>query len=411
MPILMKKLVFLFAFGAVMGIKSYSQIIFENGYFIDENNQKIDCLIKNIDWKDNPTDFEYKLSPSSGIQRADAMTVKEFGVNNGSRYISASVKIDRSGDNVNELTPGRNPIFHEEQLFLKVLIEGKASLFLYESKNLTRFFYQTNDSGISQLIYKRYTINGDIRENNYYKQQIFNDLKYENSTLNDVKNINYNRKDLERFFLKYNGGIDSDRVKYNKTKKRDFFYLTIRPGLNISNLSIHNPTGTWDIDFDPKFAFRLGAETELILPYNKNKWSILIEPAYQYFKSEKSKEASNVSGGVLFTKVNYQSIELPVGFRYYSFLNNESKVFVDVLFVLDFSFNSSIKYTRPDETLLFDSMDINSRNNLAFGIGYNYKGRYSLEVRYQTGRELLNDYPYWDAIYKTLSLTFGYTLF
>ena len=43
----------------------FAQISFEKGYFINNANQKTNCLIKNQDWKDNPTEFEYKLDENS----------------------------------------------------------------------------------------------------------------------------------------------------------------------------------------------------------------------------------------------------------------------------------------------------------------------------------------------------------
>ena len=56
----MRKQILVLAFITISCLQSYSQIIFENGYFIDESNNRIECLIKNIDWKNNPTEFEYK---------------------------------------------------------------------------------------------------------------------------------------------------------------------------------------------------------------------------------------------------------------------------------------------------------------------------------------------------------------
>ena len=55
-----KKLFFLLTI--ILSLNSYSQVSFEKGYHIDNNDQKISCLIKNLDWKNNPTKFEFKLS-------------------------------------------------------------------------------------------------------------------------------------------------------------------------------------------------------------------------------------------------------------------------------------------------------------------------------------------------------------
>lgn len=55
---------------------SYSQIVFEDGYFINESDQKINCLIKNVDWKNNPNEFEYRVSLADAVQKADIQSVK-----------------------------------------------------------------------------------------------------------------------------------------------------------------------------------------------------------------------------------------------------------------------------------------------------------------------------------------------
>ena len=172
----MKKQLLILAFLSITILRSYSQIKFENGYFINDTNQKVECLIKNIDWRNNPIEFEYMLSQNAIIQKASIKTVKEFGINGVTKYIRTTVNIDRSSDDLKNMSSERNPIFQEEQLFLKVLVEGKASLLLYENGNLTRFFFKTNDSITSQLVYKQYLAENRISQNNYFRQQLFSRL-------------------------------------------------------------------------------------------------------------------------------------------------------------------------------------------------------------------------------------------
>ena len=134
-----KKLFFLLTI--ILSLNSYSQVSFEKGYYIDNNDQKISCLIKNLDWKNNPTKFEFKLSENSETQKADIKSIKEFAITNATKFIRSTVKIDRSSGNVNNLNADKNPVFSEEQLFLKVLVEGKANLYEYTDSDLKRYFY------------------------------------------------------------------------------------------------------------------------------------------------------------------------------------------------------------------------------------------------------------------------------
>ncbi|WP_439182730.1 autotransporter outer membrane beta-barrel domain-containing protein [Carboxylicivirga taeanensis] len=406
----MGKQLLILALLTISCIESYSQIVFEDGYFIDESNKKIECLIKNVDWRNNPTEFEYKLSPNESVQKATIQTVKEFGINNVSKYIRATTNIDRSSEQINTMSSERNPHFKEEKLFLKVLIEGPASLFIYVDGNLTRLFYKLEDSEITQLVYKSYIDNDIVSKNEYFKQQLFLNLKCKNIGLKDIKNIRYSKKDIERVFIKYNECTNSDYVNYKPKQKQDLFNLAIRPGLNYSSLDIQNSIyETRNTDFANKLGIRFGIEAEFILPFNKNKWGIVIEPTYQYYKSEQVKEISNLSGGSIVSKVDYKSIEVPIGVRHYFYLNDKSKLFANISYVVDFSNYSDIKILRNGNITL-NELEIKSGRNLAFGIGYKYKDKYSLEMRYNTNRELLSDYMYWSSNYNSLNVIFGISL-
>lgn len=393
-----KQLLFLLI--TILSFNCYSQISFEKGYYIDNSNQKTNCLIKNIDWKNNPTQFEYKLSENSESKKKTIESIKEFGINNISKYVRSIVNIDRSSEDIKKLSYDRNPIFKEEKLFLKVLIEGKANLYLLEDGNLRRFFFNKENSAIEQLIFKSYkTPNNQIGKNNRFKNQLWNNLKCPNLKINKVENLSYQKNDIVDFFVEYNECNGEKNTNYEEKQKKDLFNLSIRPGFNNSSLSVQNSIySSRDTDFDNEFGFRFGIEAEFIMPFNKNKWSLIIEPTYQYYKSEKETRNRNV-------KADYKSIEIPVGIRHYFFLNENSKMFVNGSFIFDFSNNSIVDYS------IGTDLEIKTRNNFAFGIGYKYNDKYSLELRYQTSREVLSDYIAWSSDYNTFSVIFGYSFF
>ncbi len=386
---------------SILSLNIYSQIYFEQGYYINNSGQKINCQIKNIDWKNNPVEFEYKLSANSESKTATIKSVKEFGIDNISKYIRSSVYIDRSSENINELNYDRKPTFKEETLFLKVLIEGKANLYKYEDGNLTRYFYNKENFSIEQLVYKSYkTENNKIGKNYKFKNQLWNDLKCSTLKIDMAKSLEYKKNDLINYFVKYNECNNVAYKNYEEKQHRDLFNLNLRPGFNISTLSIQNSiSNSRDTDFGSELAFRFGIEAEFIMPFNKNKWALIIEPTYQYFKSETEISTQNV-------EVDYKSIELPLGIRHYLFLNENSKFFVNGSFVFDLINNNSI--------INFESgtnLEIKTRTNLAFGLGYKYNDRYSLELRYQTSREVLSDFLFWSSDYQTFSVIFGYSIF
>jgi len=395
----MKKLLLILLI-IIVSLNCYGQISFEKGYYITNSNEKIDCLIKNIDWKNNPTEFKYKLSENTEPKTATIKSVSAFGIYDISEYNRYTVKIDRSSNDLNKLSTDKNPIFKEEQLFLKVLVQGKANLFLFEDGNLRRFFYKTNTTDVEQLIFKNYRASKDkIGKNNRFRQQLWNNLKCQNKPIKSIEQIDYKKNELVALFVKYNKCNDSNLINFEEKQRKYLFNLTLRPGLNSTNLSIQNAViTTVDVDFGNELELRFGLEAEFIFPFNKNKWAIIIEPTYQHFTSEKQLTTQTV-------KVDYASIEIPMGIRHYMFLNKNSKLFVNASFVFDLSSNPTIDFERSVD------LDIKSNNNLAVGFGYKHANTYSVELRYGTDREILSDYIHWNSNYQTISLIVGYSLF
>lgn len=404
----------LFFLLAILSFNCYAQISFEKGYFIDNDNQKTTCFIKNVDWNNNPTEFEYKLSENDTPKNATIPTVKEFGFDTASKYIRATVNIDRSSLDINKLSREKNPIFKEEVLFLKVLIEGKASLYQYLDDGLTRYFYTVEKSDIEQLVFKKYLIPIDqIAENNKYKQQLLNSLKCPDFNMGKFENLKYDKKKLIKIFTEYNLCNNSKLSFAEPIVKRDFFNLTIRPRINNSSLTITNSgfNEKDKIDFGSKTGFGFGLEAEVILPINKNKWTIFIEPTYQSFKAETTnKNVSAIFGGEFNSKIDYRSIEIPAGLRHYFNLNKYSTVFINVAYVFNLNPNSSVEFSSP-YSINNGKIPLDTTGNFAFGIGYKLNDKFGIEMRYQTKRELFMQSLIWSSDYKTFSMILGYTLF
>lgn len=390
----------LFILTAILSFNCYAQIAFEKGYYINDNDLRIDCLIKNIDWKNNPTTFEYKLTEDAKVELEVLKNIKGFGFDDATKYIKAAVKIDRSSENINYLSKEKDPIFSQEILFLKVIIEGKASLYQYTDGELRRYFYRIENNQIEQLIFKTYAVDGiNIAKNYRFRQQLWAELNCSTISMKKVNNLNYTKKDLVGLFIDYNKCNNQETTNYDIKPSQKFFNLTLRPGFNSSSLSIqHSNSNSRDADFGNQFNFRFGIEAEFTLPFNKNKWAIIVEPNYQYYKGEEDLKIQHVT-------VNYKSLELPLGLRHYLFLNNDSKFFANVSYVLDFGIDSTIEF-KPGTVL-----DVTMSGNLAFGMGYKYLNKYSLELRYLTNRSVLNKYSGWSSEYNTISVLFGYSLF
>ncbi|WP_051881877.1 porin family protein [Chryseobacterium soli] len=387
----------------------YAQITFEKGYFINNAGERTEASIKNLDWKNNPTEFEYKLDNSSDVRKENIKNIQEFGIETLERYVRKTILIDRSSDHLNRLSETRAPEFKEETLFLKYLVEGKSNLFYYESGDTRRFFYSTDDGSVKQLIYKSYAINeSQIGYNEEYKKQLSESLKCGVDS-KMIKKTDYEPTDLTKIFITNNECSTGHTVLYGQAKvKKDLFNLTIRPGVNFSKVenNHHYYSVNDQTKFDSKATFRIGAELEFILPFNKNKWALFAEPTYQYYKNttEVSLMDGSYNGKKSKRSVDYKSFEIPFGIRHYFFINKQSKIFVNAAYILDFNLNSAITYDQTE-------FKIASGNNFTFGAGYKYNDKYSLEFRMGMSRDLLRNYLNFASNYRTISVILGYTLF
>lgn len=406
----MKKKLILWAACLLNPLWGYSQIAFQAGYIINNNDEKIECQIKNIDWKDNPKEFEYKLSDSGEVVIGSLANTKEFAIlGTKNKYTRAIVDIDRSSNVIESMSSLKNPVFNEEQLFLKVILEGKASLFAFEEASLVRYFYQIENSGIKQLVYKNYrTPNRKILTNNQYKQQLWNDLNCQSLQSSDFDRLQYKEKVILDLFVKFNqcNGSQYEIVYINP--KGDFFDLNFRVGVSYSSLSINSESfSTLNTEFEAKISPRLGLEAEIFLPFNNNKWSFIAEPAYQFYKAEKTNFGTNPFAPNRLAIVEYKSIELPIGIRYHIFLNQRSKMFVNASYIFDFDFSSQVGFVNQASTRV---VEITSGNSLVYGIGYNFNGKYMIEMRYGS-RNILKRYSDWQSDYNVFSFILGYRLF
>ena len=302
--------------------------------------------------------------------------------------------MDRSSDQIKDLTMVRTLNMVEETVFLHQLIEGKGNLFAYYDGNLSRYFYSIDDDAIQPLIYKRYLNTSNVVVTNArYKQQLLNALQCPDMKKRDFEKLKYAKKELQDLFLKFNRCNGSSDNELDYTPENNFFHLNLRPGLNISTLQVNHETlQSRNVDFGSQMTGRIGLEAEFFMPFNKNKWSVIIEPTYQYFKSEK--EVGSVNN-----QVDYKSIELPIGVRHHFYLNDETAIFINASFLFDLNFDSTI-----------NMLKVSNGQNFVMGAGARYK-KYAVEVRYGFDRNMLWKYQYYSTEYSTLSFIVSYNLF
>ena len=400
----------------------FSQIKFENGYYIDNSGTKINCLIKNYDWQYNPTSIEIKNSLQEEVKEISISEMKEFSINGVSKYIKQTLNIDDSKGEPNySLT--EEPHFISSTVLLKVLVEGKNSLYLYENNQFpTRFFYKTETSEIKQLVYKKYFDESltDVFVNNSFRKQLFINVK---ADINNSKseNLKYKLNELIEYFNLANvfqGDTNSKEIQ--KRSKTDLNFKIV---LN-SNLSHFDFKFDGSIPFDgnnitdKKITYGLGFEAEIILPFNNNNWSVFIEPSYNSYSGEGIFPSTyyinpNYTTGLVnenyTAKIKYNYIQIPLGIKRNFILNKQSKINLQSAVNMEFYNNSKFTFLRSNNSTYLETELNGSKFNLLIGLGYSYK-KFEIDIKQFSN---ININPYLNKSnysYRNLSIGLKYKI-
>lgn len=410
----------LLTFFIFLSLHSLAQIRYEKGYFIDNDGKKTDCFIRNVDWKDNPKFFDYKLTENGKSETAYTVNIKEFSVENESVFKRFITEWDVSSNTINDISDVRQPIMKKDTLFLRQLVEGKADLYLFEIGDIKRYFFTVDTiTNPTQLIYKRYkttqVLNGRsyVAENNTYIAQLQQFIRCKDAPLTSFNNSKYTKNSLISVFDKYNKCNNTSKIKsvILPTAKRKILDISAKFGIYNSSVRTVDASniGSVTTNFDKQTASRIGLDLEYYLPFNKNKWSVIIEPTYSYFTGEKKKSFNDYLS--LNTKIKYQFLSVSLGIRHQFFINKDNTIFVNAYWVWNKPVNNSAvtvdyrSYGYPN-TIVYK---LNNSNSVALGLGYRYK-RASVEGRYFATREVIKDSNI-SAQFKSLGITFGYRLF
>lgn len=388
----------------LISIISYAQITFENGYYIDKNNNKIDCQIKNYEWKNNPSELEINENGNKKIVKID--NINEFKVGN-LHYIKKTVEIDKMEDILDyDINNNSEPIFTTETLLLKVLLEGDINLYSYAKDNLLKFFYETKEHETKQFIYKIYMIDDNkASKNTQYKKQLSDLLKgspYENET----KYVEYSSTSLTKILKKYNIFKGATYEK-EKNEFSENFYFTAKIGFSSSSVNtnaVFGPTA-----YNSKINFpRVGIEAEYYFPINKKTWSLITGLDFNQYSNSTTDDFTNYNEN---SKVNLKitSLEFSIGTRYYFYFTKNLKMYVNATYSPEFILNSksSVEYSN-NPSLNYEDKLKSQFSGLGYGIGFKYKEKFLIDIK-KIDREFKGDTYAISHQFNMLAVNFGYS--
>ncbi|MCL6272958.1 PorT family protein [Muricauda sp. 2012CJ35-5] len=383
----------------------YGQTQFEPGYFVNVKGERINCLIKNSRWSDSPEKVSYKLSKSGSTETFDYETVREFGVEEEVRFIAVTTEFPNSFRKPSKSDIEPVPIMTKNTVFVKQILQGTASLYEYRGNNQEFYLYQSGDSELIVLNYKKYVTTEDykVRENNIYKRQLSKELICGGNQ--DIQKVAYTSKSLISYFREYNKcvnpeGLDESKVIVRKKVKTNF---KVYGGIQQYGFTFERNFRT--LDFGEKTVPKFGVELEGILPFNNNKWGIFLSIDYSSYYSDITSPSSNF----VSYSMKLNRLGTVLGGRHYVFLNNKNSIFFEAGVTFDKDFDSRIdefiqnQFFENDE---FNMLEFNFSGT--FGLGYSYNQHLAIKLNYYLDQSLLKLYRS-DELSR-LALTLSYRL-
>ena len=376
---------------------AFSQTSFEAGYFIDDQGNKTPCLIENKDWKNNPDNFNYKISDTDKVQTRGLSETLEFGIYKTVKYVKASISLDKNEKIDPALDPSNTEELPPKEIFLQVLLSGKAQLFQYTEEGLIRFFFQIDDGKIEQLTYRKYQ-NQDQQEvyQKIFIKQLFSKVKCDGLSQGIYERLKYSAASFKAFFKQYNSCQGTQSLTYQNKNFKNRLRIHIKPGVNWNSISLSSiPSPFRNADFGKQRNFKFGIEGEYFLRGQAKRWAIILEALYQELNSDTLALYNQ------WVKIGYRSFDIAPGARFY--INNSDllRAYIHGKLLFVFPLNSSFDYENSPD------LEFNSTYSFQLGTGILFKNRFSIEVNYWADRLILQKYLIYTTDFNTLSLTVG----
>ena len=376
-----------------------AQTKFEKGLYINNSGETFEGLIKNVDWLNAPKKIDFKADENQESISLDICEVAYFEVG-AYKFKRFTVPYDKSYGEKSNPGEGREPIYEDKIVFLRLLVDGHVDLYKLGSQN--RFYFIKGNDSIQHLIYKEYVVNNKLRSNDSYKSQLFNVLDCNDILVEDIQNLSFTTKYLMEVFSKYNSCRGEVFYEFRESRKKQIFHLSVQPGIRFAQVNtISRKLDFLDVKYDWKPSFSVTTELEYMMPFNKNKWSVYTQLVYQSYDNEHQNDNLSSSSIYYTTVADYQSIEVNLGVRYYMYFSEKSNISLNTnATLLDFPINSKI-----------NSVEVNSAINFYFGLAYLHGNKYGAAIGFSTNRPVLAYNTEYSGVYRYFDIRLSYRIF
>ncbi len=403
---------------SLLSITISAQVSFDKGFYVNNNGEKIECYIKNKNWKKYPNFILTKKNLGSNAVKIDIAEVRSFQIGEALKFVRKNVLIDNASDNLQNLEKTTQFNFVKETIFLRYLIEGEKNLLHYSDGNTNKYFYYSKIDTLQQLAYKRvYVGNEGVQDKLHLKVVPLNEYKVQLGSLVNcgketelaLQSLEYLQKPLVKYFRAYYECSGKEYTDFLKLMNKTTIAVSPKFGVQLGSYKFNVGNFKTDAHIDLKISYRIGAEFEFNFPFDRYRWSLLLNPMFQTYKGNGTFDYVNTASQTLEGTVElvHNSVEFPILVRRYFFLKNRNALFIQAGTLIDFNFNSYFSYDRFNNLRV---LAVSGTSPLVFGLGYRFKERVALEFHYNLPRMLAQITSTLNA-YQNFSINFSYAIF
>ncbi|MCL6273154.1 hypothetical protein M3P19_03990 [Muricauda sp. 2012CJ35-5] len=361
---------------------STAQFNFQEGHIVLKNGEKKEGYIKKKNWTNNPFAITFRNTKDGRSENYQTSLLNEIEVYGIVKYQRFDMLADLSSDATSRINSNRELEYEKQSILLKALVQGEKSLYTFRNNGSEKFFFKTDATGITQLVYKKYTFRNDptsisseyITENKGYIRQLKGHIAC--SYDSDIKIPDFKKSALIKYFITNNncsGDNSTAAIETSLTSKnKGSINFVFNVGLNSSKLEAHvlgNNNANDDLEYEQKLHPMIGFGVRAKSP-NK-RVSVLADVNYNfaYESDNQTDEFENT--------VSYPFLRIQFGGRYHVLFGEDSSFFLGPYFVVNNNLNGNIT---PQPSLIDQSFN-QTVFNIALGGGFQI-GKLELDFRY-----------------------------
>ncbi|QMU28533.1 porin family protein [Adhaeribacter radiodurans] len=322
----------------VLSNTAYAQKNYVKGYIILPSQDTLSGLIDDQNWERNPDFIYFKKNIESEKQRFGISQIMGFGAETGNSYRRSVVQVDATPTRVEELLLIAKPKIRTDTVFLQELVKGNVNLYhLSDANHKTHFFIQIKNNAIKELIQRNYLVTKNRQQflgtYNQYKDQLQYTYLTECASLVPlIKNTTYTKFALTTLIEKYNTCLNPvSEAEFKTALDKHELKFNIVAGANSTRYTFKGERNKYltDTKFDWQSNPMVGLAFQVLLPQNRQKWSIYNEVTWKknYTKSKyRLKDGFTDESGTVTIKADYIGLSSLVR---YSWMNPNYQPFLN----------------------------------------------------------------------------------